>query len=269
MEELSRQFDGPTAAFKRQNENDEAARATPERVREFLLAISEKLEPAIGAPGVAILRLLGAKAEVDVEAFVDCVVSEFGLVHKNIAEVQKSQRALEIFLHGAEEARRSSDHEKTKRLAKIVTTGILSPNEPDQKISEFIRIAGILIDVDILVLNAIYQTQHELLKRNLEWVQRFTTDPTQDHNQNALANRENNWTIEVYEAWKQLRGVPRGDGKFLTRTDIRSAIVRLESVGLVSDIPGSGAEGPIFGRPCGLLELGCEFVEYLQLKLKG
>jgi len=171
---------------------------------------------------------------------------------------------LKIFVNAADEARRVHDREKISRLAKIATSGALRESDLTQKIDEFIRIGGILIDPDILVLQAIFDQQNAICRRTSERENSISSDASSEYIHNTLANGEAKWSNEVFESWKQLRHISSSSGVSLTRSTVRSAIVRLEALGLVADVSSNGADGLLYGRPCGLLDLGYEFIEYLR-----
>jgi hypothetical protein len=267
MDESCGQFDGESAAYLKQVDSEEAARATPESARRVLSSIAGKAEPFFGKTGTAILGWLGDEAKFNALEFARCVVDEFARAGRKLDEVEDAQRALKIYIHGADEAIRSHDREKISRLAAIATTGILNPVASSQKIDEFIRVAGILIDSDILVLSVIFESQCGILTNYLKATNNFSRDETQEYIRNAISNMEASWTNEIYASWKYITFTSAGSVQSLDRSSVRSAIVRLSAVGLVADIPSSGVDGPLYGSPCALLELGYDFIQYLRLEI--
>ncbi len=198
-----------------------------------------------------------AKVIIDELGFRDRLLDEFRRdlqrFERLVADIQGSSLLRQAL--GA--TQRTADRTKIERIGQILLNGALQWPQGDeerelkqQQLAEFIRIAEILTDTDVLVLRAIYSTQLPLISRYREIV---GLDPSR------AAASEADWIHAVFQIWK--------DTQFLTENqplsffNVHSALIRLESQGLIVGTTSQTVVAQVTTTPYGLLELGAMFVE--------
>jgi hypothetical protein len=152
--------------------------------------------------------------------------------------------------HGApltEQAARASegtaDPGKRKRIARLLISGARAWQSEDdvereitvQQVAEFTRISTILLDVDVLVLRAIYEEQASIVRRYRELMREDQANAEQPQLQDG-------WAHAVFQAWKRTKLCePTRRVRFL---DVLSALPRLESQGLITRPTTPGCSNP-------------------------
>jgi hypothetical protein len=155
----------------------------------------------------------------------------------------------------------TADKTKKQRIGRILVTGERNWPSNDkeqedlrtQQISEFTRMAGILLDIDVQVLRSIYSRQ----KGIVEMYRKLTTQQLDPH---ARASIEQDWRNAVFRTWRETSFSE--EGKPVAFLDILSALPRLEALGLVCPAYIQQTTGlEVDTTPFGLTDLGCRFVE--------
>jgi hypothetical protein len=152
---------------------------------------------------------------------------------------------------------RTADQTKIERIGRILLNGALQwpqTNEErelsQQRLAEFMRIAEILTDTDVLVLRAIYKVQSPLISQYREIV---GTNPS------LAATTEASWIQAVFQTWGDTQFL--AEGQPLSFFNVHSALIRLESQGLIGSTTSQTVVAQVTTTPYGLLELGAMFVE--------
>ena len=169
----------------------------------------------------------------------------------------KTELGGDLFRQATGIADRTVDPAKISRVGRLLLNGSASSDDPNhdqillQQTSEFLRIAEILIDVDVLVLRAIYAQQKALVCKYRE-----LTEARDNPNERQL---QDEWSHAVFAAWKETR-FTRPDG-LIRFIDVLSALQRLEAQGLIGRTTTQVVTADIASTPYGLLDLGALFVE--------
>lgn len=216
--------------------------------------------------------VLGKYVEVnELVQLARVIIDELRFRDKTIEDFKRDMQKFEAFvaeIKGAiltrdavEAAKRTADIGKIARIGYILLNGALAwPDKDDQQMlkqmemSEFTRIAGILTDVDVVVLRSIYEVQKPLIERYREIV--TGTDSEQNE------NLESAWIQSVFQVWKETKFWSAG--RPLSFFNVHSALIRLESQGLIGRATSQTVVTQITSTPYGLLELGAQFVESIE-----
>ena len=109
----------------------------------------------------------------------------------------------DLFRQAAGAADRTADPAKISRVGRLLLNGSAATEDPNQdqillqQASEFLRIAEILIDTDVLVLRAIYAQQKNLVSKYRE-----LTEAKDSSNERQL---QDGWSHAVFNVWKETR----------------------------------------------------------------
>ena len=165
-----------------------------------------------------------------------------------------------LFRQSAGATQRTADRSKIRRIGTILLNGALSwPREEQerevraQEMAEFTRIAEILTDTDIMVLNAIYKAQFGLIERYRSVIRKEPASAQQGELQTQ-------WIQAVFQIWRDTEF--NSDSNPLPFFAVHSALVRLESQGLIGGTTTQNVVAQVTSTPYGLLELGAQFVEF-------
>jgi hypothetical protein len=210
--------------------------------------------------GKAFDEALAQLARVIIEEFKgrDQDFEEFKLKMRTFEAFVAEQRGASLLQQSLGASQRTADPSKLERIGRILLNAALRwPRTDDerelkqQEVAEFTRIAEILTDTDVLVLRAIYDVQSGLVERYRETLGNLGTSQEGD--------LEASWIQQVFESWKQTKFF---QGKqALSSFNVRSALIRLESQGLIGATHSQTVVAQITSTPYGLLELGKSFVE--------
>jgi hypothetical protein len=227
-------------------------------VAQQILSVSSKLVelplklafPDLAA-GVAsqINRLAGVLVEkatkseaLNVETFAYCVIADLQRLGKDLEALVRSDREAKFLVEGGRRARDASSLEKVLRLSQVVVSGVLASEDPNEKVSEFIRFAAELNETDIHVLSVMYTLQHQFNSKEV---------PT--------------WASEVRRVMHD-REITDKDGNVMDDQYVRSAYARLQALGLVVQFGGTASDTSPGEQHYAILTLGKEFYQYLRHK---
>jgi|GEM_PF-2794552 len=219
-------------------------------------AIPTLLNGPLSSLADLLVGIVAGNTKVNVEQFAYCVVHDLqcvvhdqqklGSSFDKLDELLSSVRDQQLFLQGAIEASTSATQERTMRLAKVVVSGILRPNDPDEMVTEFLRMTSALIETDVHVLRVTARLQEP------------SSDPIEEVDQEEKSKRGDNRRTKLYKDWPQI--LADVESKGLSDMSVRSAFVRLQALGLVEPITsGFDAGEPRYE----VLELGRLYVDYL------
>jgi hypothetical protein len=183
-----------------------------------------------------IFEVCAHKEQLNIESMLYYIASDFDRIGKDIEELKKTRRNRELFTQGLMEARLSRTEDCVKRLAAVVVSGIGHPEDPEELVTEFLRISTVLTETDVLILRAAAS---------------LPPNTGSDENQS--------WRNSVFAGWTRVVGDLKASG--ISEMTYRSALVRLQALGLAEAMdPGFGG-----GRaPYEVLELGRHYLGYLQ-----
>ena len=205
-----------------------AARKLPEVLRAPLSVLTEQLLNT---------ALQGAK--LNVETYAYCVSADLQRLGKQIDDLFDSQAKIDFFIEGARRARDASSRDKVLRLAQVVVSGVVSDDDGEEKVIEFIRFASELNETDIQVLKEVHSFQSKLNPK------------FKDH-----------WAQGVRRAMNNSVLLDVNRQPFDDQT-VRSACARLQALGLVGQIGGTVSDTSPGETPYAVLDLGREFLSYL------
>jgi hypothetical protein len=200
-----------------------------------------------------------ARVVIEELKFRDRTLEHFRLdMQKFEAFVAETQGAL-LLRQAVEAAQRTADSAKIARIGYILLNGALRWPEDENRqqliqmeMAEFTRIAEILTDSDVIVLRSIYDLQEPLIEKYREIIQRI------DAGQSGASESE--WIQSVFLIWKDTKFLFAGQP--ISFLNVHSALIRLESQGLIGRATSQTVVAQITSTPYGLLELGALFVEY-------
>jgi hypothetical protein len=177
---------------------------------------------------------------------------------QRIEQFMADLRGSSLFRQAQGATQRTADRTKVERIGRILLNGALRWPQTEeerelrrQHLAEFMRIAEILTDTDVLVLRAIYKTQLPLI---LKYKEILKDDPPR------AAASEADWIQAVFQVWKETQFL--SEGQPLSFFNIHSGLIRLESQGLIGRTTSQTVVAQVTTTPYGLLELGALFAEY-------
>jgi hypothetical protein len=178
--------------------------------------------------------------KANVETFAYLVVTDLNLLGRHIDDLSNPNRNLALFLQGANKARVADNADKVRRLAQVVLNGVVSENDPEEKVNEFIRFAAELNETDIHVLKVLYDRQSGFNPKFVaEWAQNVRR------------------SMHDYP-------IPDSSGGTMDDQYVRSAYARLQALGLAVQLGGTASDTSPAEQHYALLKLGKEFFQYLE-----
>jgi hypothetical protein len=205
-------------------------------------ALPDLLNDALGSLTEFLLSKSVQGATLQVDEFALLVIADLQDHQVNIKELFESVRNLKVFVEGARKARDADSAEKVRRLSQVVTTGVMTSSDPQEKVLEFIRFAAELNETDIYILSQLYKIQHTFNPK-------FVSE----------------WAQSVRKAMHD-RVILDSAGGPVDDQYVRSAYARLQAIGLAVQLGGTASDTSPGEQHYALLKLGKEFYMYLQRK---
>jgi hypothetical protein len=124
-------------------------------------------------------------------------------------------------------------NERIQRIAGILMHSVeVAPRSEADQIEEMMRLAAVLSDGDVVVLEAFVETQHELVGKSLD-------------------------VDGINKAWKGMRVAT-------PPTELLSICAKLQSLGLIVQVERRQVHSPPDAIPYGLLPRGRDFITYIK-----
>lgn len=210
-------------------------------------ALPSPWSTTIATLGEQLLDLAVGKTKLNLEQFAICVIRDLQRIGYSVDKLDEqfaSVRVRNLLIQGAVEARTSTTHERTERLARVVVSGMVNSNDPEDLVTEFLRMSSALAATDVFCLRIAAQ------------IQAPASHPVE--NIELEEKRRNERRMELYGDWPKILEELKSES--LSYMSVRSAFVRLQALGLADPVAGGFDAGdPTYE----ILELGRLYLAYL------